>query len=222
MRRATAPRADQAAIARVHPDDYIEAIRAAARSKAAARWRHGDGAGTSEAALRAAGGVVAVDAVMAAARTAFAPSARPAITPRRDTRWASASSTTPRSPRATPRPRMVPGASRSWTSTSITATARRTSSGRSDRLLRLDPPDSALSRHRRGGERGDHGKIVNVPAGRRQRARRSAWPGERDPAAARRFAPELVIISAGFDAHRRDPLGKLSLVEADFGWATGS
>lgn len=34
------------------------------------------------------------------------------------------------------------------------------------------------------------------------------------------FAPDLVIISAGFDAHERDPLGGLRLVEADFLWAT--
>lgn len=34
------------------------------------------------------------------------------------------------------------------------------------------------------------------------------------------FAPDLVIISAGFDAHKRDPLGSLRLVEADFMWAT--
>ena len=34
------------------------------------------------------------------------------------------------------------------------------------------------------------------------------------------FAPDLVIISAGFDAHRRDPLGNLNFVEADFAWAT--
>ncbi len=34
------------------------------------------------------------------------------------------------------------------------------------------------------------------------------------------FAPDLVIISAGFDAHERDPLGGLRLVEADFRWAT--
>jgi len=33
-------------------------------------------------------------------------------------------------------------------------------------------------------------------------------------------APDFVIISAGFDAHRRDPLGGLQLVEDDFGWAT--
>jgi acetoin utilization deacetylase AcuC-like enzyme len=35
------------------------------------------------------------------------------------------------------------------------------------------------------------------------------------------FGPDVVIISAGFDAHKRDPLGGLRLVEADFMWATG-
>lgn len=34
------------------------------------------------------------------------------------------------------------------------------------------------------------------------------------------FGPDLVIISAGFDAHRDDPLGGLNLTEEDFVWAT--
>lgn len=34
------------------------------------------------------------------------------------------------------------------------------------------------------------------------------------------FGPDLVVISAGFDAHKRDPLGGLRLVEADFLWVT--
>src|SRR5690349_19393384 len=34
------------------------------------------------------------------------------------------------------------------------------------------------------------------------------------------FGPDLVIISAGFDAHVRDPLANLNFVEADFTWAT--
>ncbi len=34
------------------------------------------------------------------------------------------------------------------------------------------------------------------------------------------FAPDLIIISAGFDAHQRDPLAHLNLLETDFGWAT--
>ncbi len=34
------------------------------------------------------------------------------------------------------------------------------------------------------------------------------------------FAPEFVVISAGFDAHHADPLGSLELTEQDFIWAT--
>ncbi|MCZ2495597.1 histone deacetylase family protein [Xylophilus sp. Kf1] len=34
------------------------------------------------------------------------------------------------------------------------------------------------------------------------------------------FRPEMVFISAGFDAHREDELGQLGLVEADFAWIT--
>lgn len=34
------------------------------------------------------------------------------------------------------------------------------------------------------------------------------------------FSPDILLISAGFDAHRRDPLANIDLVEADFAWAT--
>lgn len=34
------------------------------------------------------------------------------------------------------------------------------------------------------------------------------------------FKPDLLMISAGFDAHRRDPLANINLVEDDFAWAT--
>jgi acetoin utilization deacetylase AcuC-like enzyme len=34
------------------------------------------------------------------------------------------------------------------------------------------------------------------------------------------FSPDLIIISAGFDAHKRDPIAHLRLVEADFAWIT--
>ncbi|MBN9263562.1 MAG: histone deacetylase family protein [Hyphomicrobium sp.] len=40
--------------------------------------------------------------------------------------------------------------------------------------------------------------------------------------ALRNFGPDLVLISAGFDAHRDDPLANLQLVESDFAWATGA
>ena len=35
------------------------------------------------------------------------------------------------------------------------------------------------------------------------------------------FSPDLLIISAGFDAHHRDPLAQMNLVEEDFDWVTG-
>ncbi|KQM35445.1 acetoin utilization protein [Rhizobium sp. Leaf68] len=35
------------------------------------------------------------------------------------------------------------------------------------------------------------------------------------------FSPDLIIISAGFDAHHRDPLAQINLVGEDFDWATG-
>ena len=34
------------------------------------------------------------------------------------------------------------------------------------------------------------------------------------------FAPDLVVISAGFDAHMRDPLANLNLLEPDYAWVT--
>lgn len=35
-----------------------------------------------------------------------------------------------------------------------------------------------------------------------------------------RFKPEMLLISAGFDAHRNDPLASLNLVEDDYAWIT--
>jgi acetoin utilization deacetylase AcuC-like enzyme len=37
-----------------------------------------------------------------------------------------------------------------------------------------------------------------------------------------RFQPDLIMISAGFDAHRADPLAMLELVEADYAWVTNA
>ncbi|PEQ14016.1 acetoin utilization protein [Novosphingobium sp. PC22D] len=72
-----------------------------------------------------------------------------------------------------------------------------------------------------GHERGRAGNIVNAPLdpGAGGRAFRDAWREVLIPALDD-FAPELVIISAGFDAHRADPLAQLRLDEADFHWVT--
>jgi acetoin utilization deacetylase AcuC-like enzyme len=70
-------------------------------------------------------------------------------------------------------------------------------------------------------ERGEHNNIVNAPL----------RPGDGGPEfraaletvilpRLREFQPDFLLISAGFDAHQRDPLANLNLVEADFAWAT--
>ena len=70
-------------------------------------------------------------------------------------------------------------------------------------------------------ERGETDQIVNAPlrAGDDGAVFREAMESAVLPRIAA-FAPDLVIISAGFDAHRRDPLANLQLVEGDFAWAT--
>lgn len=63
------------------------------------------------------------------------------------------------------------------------------------------------------------GNIHNVPLppGASGVEFRRAWAETLLPAI-EAFAPDLVVISAGFDAHARDPLAQLRLTEADFGW----
>ncbi|WP_029075766.1 histone deacetylase family protein [Kaistia adipata] len=65
------------------------------------------------------------------------------------------------------------------------------------------------------------GNIVNAPLapGAGSAEFRAALEGHILPALDA-FRPELVIISAGFDAHHQDPLGELRLDEADFAEAT--
>ena len=71
------------------------------------------------------------------------------------------------------------------------------------------------------GERGASGNVVNaiLPPGTGSEAFRAAWAGEVLPAIDA-FAPELLLVSAGFDAHRLDPLANLDLETADFSWIT--
>jgi acetoin utilization deacetylase AcuC-like enzyme len=70
-------------------------------------------------------------------------------------------------------------------------------------------------------ERGEHNMIVNAPlrAGDGGEKFREAVDSAILPRL-RNFRPDFLIISAGFDAHTRDPLANLNLVEADFTWVT--
>ena len=58
-----------------------------------------------------------------------------------------------------------------------------------------------------------------LPPGADGAAFRAAWRDLLLPAL-EAFGPELVVISAGFDAHARDPLAQLRVREADFAWLT--
>jgi acetoin utilization deacetylase AcuC-like enzyme len=71
------------------------------------------------------------------------------------------------------------------------------------------------------GERGEHDTIVNAPLAPNDGAAkfRAAFDNLILPQL-QKFAPELIIISAGFDAHRRDPLANINLDAEDFGWVT--
>ena len=70
-------------------------------------------------------------------------------------------------------------------------------------------------------ERGEHDTVVNAPLrpGDDGAKFRQAFEGVILPQL-KKFAPELVVISAGFDAHWRDPLANIQLTEQDFGWVT--
>ncbi len=69
-------------------------------------------------------------------------------------------------------------------------------------------------------ETGPHGTIVNLPLdpGSGGREMREVWSDALERV--REHAPELILVSAGFDAHSADPLANLQWTEADFGWIT--
>jgi acetoin utilization deacetylase AcuC-like enzyme len=66
------------------------------------------------------------------------------------------------------------------------------------------------------------GQVFNVglAAGAGSEQFREAWRGHLLPAIDA-FAPQLLLVSAGFDGHWRDPLAQLQLVADDYRWITG-
>lgn len=70
-------------------------------------------------------------------------------------------------------------------------------------------------------ERGAFDNVINLPLapGTAGPAFRDAWERVVFPRL-EAFAPELILVSAGFDAHADDPLAQLALREADFDWIT--
>lgn len=74
------------------------------------------------------------------------------------------------------------------------------------------------------GERTEQGAASNIanaplPAGTRSKDFRAVWQRELLPALDA-FAPEMLLISAGFDGHRDDPLAQFMLETEDYQWLT--
>ncbi|MBV1868587.1 MAG: histone deacetylase family protein [Marinosulfonomonas sp.] len=70
-------------------------------------------------------------------------------------------------------------------------------------------------------ERGAHGNVVNVPLEPNSGSAemRRAYEDQIFPAV-ENFAPEFILVSAGFDAHQADPLANLNWTTEDFIWIT--
>ncbi len=68
-------------------------------------------------------------------------------------------------------------------------------------------------------ENGPNMKNVPLPAGTTSTEFRHSVEDRWLPAL-QRFRPQMVFLSAGFDAHQRDPLANFKLSEADFAWVT--
>ena len=143
-------------------------------------------------------------------------SAHPGITRCATARWASASSTTPWS--------MARHAVASGLAARVAIVDWDVHHGNGTEELALDDPVLAYaSLHQwplypgTGGPGTSSGNVLNVPlaAGSDDAAYRAAFRAEVEPFVAR-FEPDLVVVSAGFDAYRLDPLAGMELTAAGF------
>jgi acetoin utilization deacetylase AcuC-like enzyme len=90
-------------------------------------------------------------------------------------------------------------------------------------IFRADPTVLFVSMHQwpfypgTGGPEDQGETLLNVPlpAGSTDQDYLRAWDGRVEPAV-RAFEPDLVLVSAGFDAHEQDPIAQMLLTEAGF------
>ena len=227
LRRVAAPEASAADLALVHPPAYVETILAIRPQGAGRIALDADtlmSAGSAEAALRAAGGaVLAVDMVMRGeARSAFVATRPPGHHAERATAmgfclFANAAIA-------------ARHAQAKWGLARVAVVDFDVHHGNGTQdIFAADPSLFYASSHQypcypgtgAESETGIAGNVVNatLPPGAGSAAFRAAWTGRILPALDA-FAPELLIVSAGFDAHLADPLAQLRLQTADFGWIT--
>ena len=226
LERREAPLATREQLARVHDAAYIDAALAAIPASGRV---HLDAdtvvsPGSREAVLRAAGGVVAaVDAVLTGETTRAFSAMRP------------------------PGHHAEPGKAMGFClfdSVAVGAAHARVAHGigkiaivdfdvhhgnGTQAIFWDDPKTLYVSTHQwplypgtgAASERGAHGNILNVPLPPGCDGLRFQREVEdKVLPALQAFAPELLFISAGFDAHRDDPLAGLRLHEDDFAWVT--
>jgi acetoin utilization deacetylase AcuC-like enzyme len=225
LKRERAPLAQLAVIERLHPPRYVEAIRVATPKRDLV-WLDPDTAmspGSWTAALRATGAVIyAVDQVMSgAAGNAFCAVRPPGhhAEPSRAMGFCLFNSVAVAALHA----RIVHGAER----VAVVDFDVHHGNGTQDAFwsdkdlfygsthqMPLFPGTGALS------ETGE-GNIFNAPLSPLDGSARfrEAFLSRILPAL-NKFAPDMLLISAGFDAHRDDPLGQIQLTEDDFTWVT--
>jgi acetoin utilization deacetylase AcuC-like enzyme len=225
--REAAPQATKEQLTRVHPANYVDAILSIRPTEHETVQLDADTAmshGSAEAALRAAGAAVAaVDAVMEGwARAAFAATRPPGhhAEPTRPMGFCMFNNAAVAALHARAR----------WGIQRVAVVDFDVHHGNGTQaMFAADPDLFYASSHQHpcypgtgaASERGTANNIVNAPLrpGSDGTAFRAAWSNIILPELDR-FAPGLLIVSAGFDAHKADPLAQLRLETTDFTWVT--
>ena len=227
VERREAPVGDLADVLRCHPARYVERVRAAVPREG---WAQLEGdtflsPGSYQAALRAVGGICAAeDAVVSGeAKTAFVAGRPPGHHAERETAMGFCLFGT-----------VAIGAKRALEVHGLSRVAIvdfdvHHGNGTQD-LLWDEGRCLFVSSHQmplypgtgRPDERGAHGQVLNVPlrAGSGGGTMRDAYERLVFPAL-EAWGPELLLISAGFDAHADDPLAGLEWQAEDYAWLTG-
>ena len=225
--REKAPLATPEQLARVHPESYISTILELAPAPGESISLDPDtvfSPGSREAALRAAGGAVhGVDAVMEGwARRAFV-AVRP---PGHHAERACAMGFCLFSNAAI----AARHAQARWGLKRVAVVDFDVHHGNGTQDIFFNDPDLFYASSHQfpcypgtgsAAERGIAGNVANapLPPGATGADFRAVWADSLLPALDA-FAPGLLIVSDGFDAHRADPLAQLRLETADFGWIT--
>ncbi len=226
LARDSAPRASIEALTRVHPRSYVEAIEKASPTRGHVKLDQDTSMspGSLEAAMRAAGGAAfAVDEVLSGrVVNAFVATRPPGHHAEKATPMgfclfnnAAVAARHAQAAHGAERIAIVDFDVHHGNGTQYIFWRDPSVLYASTHQMPLYPGTGARS------ERGEYDQIVNAPlsAGDGGDVFREAFEVAILPRV-EAFSPDLVIISAGFDAHHRDPLGNLKLREEDFAWAT--